>query len=91
MHRATTSSRRSDSAFAEPPDADAAPGLAGATAVLWCRVGERLAIGDHTLFVGDVDAYATDDDDVVPLLRHRRRYAAMGDLLSDEAPEGYPT
>ncbi|HET7831187.1 MAG TPA: flavin reductase family protein [Candidatus Limnocylindrales bacterium] len=75
----------------EPPDGRGAPGLAGATAILWCTVGERLAIGDHTLFVGDVESYATDDEAVVPLLRHRRRYAAMGEVLSEPSPEGYPT
>ena len=74
-----------------PPEGSTAPGLAGASAVVWCRVVERLAIGDHTLFVGDVDAYRSEQDGVVPLVRYRRRYAAMGDILSAEAPEGYPT
>ena len=52
---------------------------------------ERLTIGDHTLFVGDVDAYRSEEGGTVPLVRYRRRYAAMGDVLSAEAPEGYPT
>lgn len=67
------------------------PGVAGSTAVLWCSVVERHTVGDHTMFLGEVEEYAVDDAPVVPLLRHRRRYAAMGQALSDPAPEGYPT
>jgi flavin reductase (DIM6/NTAB) family NADH-FMN oxidoreductase RutF len=74
-----------------PPEGSTAPGLAGASAVIWCRVVERLAIGDHTLFVGDVDAYRSEEGSVVPLVRYRRRYAALGEALSEPAPEGYPT
>jgi len=73
------------------PDPGSAPGLAGAAAILWCSVVERVAVGDHALFVGDVDEYTVDAAPVVPLLRHRRRYAALGDVLGDVAPDGYPT
>lgn len=66
------------------------PGLADAAYVIWCRVVERLATGDHRLFVGEVVSFAGHGADR-PLLRHRRRYADLGAWLSDTAPEGYPT
>ena len=66
------------------------PGLASAAFVLWCRVAEQLASGDHRLYVGEVVAYGGLGTDR-PLLRHRRRYAELGAWLSEPAPEGYPT
>jgi 3-hydroxy-9,10-secoandrosta-1,3,5(10)-triene-9,17-dione monooxygenase reductase component len=76
----------------EAPDGFAAPALAGSVAALWCRVVDRREVGDHVLFVGEVAAFeAAEDDASPPLLRHRRRYAALGAWLSGEAPEGYPT
>ena len=71
------------------------PALAKAAIALWCRVVEVLDVGDHRLFVGEVEAYdrsGLDAADARPaLLRHRRRYASIGPWSSDEAPEGYPT
>lgn len=66
------------------------PGIADAAYVIWCRVVDRHATGDHRLFVGEVVAFAGPGTDR-PLLRHRRRYAELGGWLSDTAPEGYPT
>ena len=76
---------------APAPDGLAAPGLRGAAAILWCRTVERVAVGDHILFVGDVVAFDAGDETVTPLVRHRRRYAELGEALTDPAPEGYPT
>ena len=71
------------------------PALADAAAVIWCRVVDETASGDHQLFVGEVAAWdrrAMDRADARPaLVRHQRRYASIGPWLSSEAPEGYPT
>lgn len=67
------------------------PALADAAFATWCRVTDRLPVGDHVLFVGEVVAFAPAAASVTPLMRHRRRYAALGEYLGDEAPEGYPT
>jgi flavin reductase (DIM6/NTAB) family NADH-FMN oxidoreductase RutF len=74
----------------EAPELPDTPGLAAAAFVLWCRVVETLATGDHRLYVGEVVAYGGPGSDR-PLLRHRRRYAELGAWLSEAAPEGYPT
>lgn len=74
---------------------DGTPALADASAVLWCRVVDDHPVGDHRLFVGEVEAYDRRDLDAPDarpaLVRHRRRYASIGAWSSDEAPEGYPT
>jgi len=74
---------------------DGTPALAGARLILWCRVVEAHPVGDHRLFIGEVDAYdraGLDAADGRPsLVRHQRRYASIGSWLSDAAPEGYPT
>jgi flavin reductase (DIM6/NTAB) family NADH-FMN oxidoreductase RutF len=74
---------------------DGTPAVAGAPARLWCRVVGQHPVGDHLLFIGEVEAYdrsGLDDPAGRPaLVRHRRRYASIGEWLSDEAPEGYPT
>ncbi len=73
------------------------PALADAGFVAWCRVTDRLPTGDHVLLVGEVVAFAPPSGDAaggledVPLMRHQRRYAALGGWLSEAAPEGYPT
>ena len=51
---------------------DGVPVLEGALAQLACRVVERVPVGDHTLFVGEVEAAVTYD--VAPLVYHRGRY-----------------
>jgi len=69
------------------------PALADAAFVAWCRVTDQLPTGDHLVFVGEVTAFApmADDASQPPLMRRRRRYAALGEYLGDEAAEGYPT
>ena len=74
----------------ETPDLPDVPALDDAAFVIWCRVVQAHVTGDHVLFIGGVVAFGGPTTDR-PLLRHRRRYAALGDWLSDTAPEGYPT
>jgi flavin reductase (DIM6/NTAB) family NADH-FMN oxidoreductase RutF len=50
------------------------PILEGAIAHLECAVVERIAVGDHYLYVGRVEACGEDDPAASPLLYHRRRY-----------------
>ncbi len=50
------------------------PILGGAIAWLECRVVERIALGDHLLFAGAVEAVGAGEQDAPPLLYHRRRY-----------------
>jgi flavin reductase (DIM6/NTAB) family NADH-FMN oxidoreductase RutF len=76
---------------ADPPAGLHAPAVAGSIAVLWCRVAQRLATGDHVLHVGEVTAHRTDGTKLDALLRFRRRYWDIGRSTSDESPEGYPT
>lgn len=76
----------------EAPDgAGGAPGVLGSIAVLWCRVRDVNETGDHLLFTGEVVAHQVDPAKVDALLRFRRRYAHIGHVTSEEAPEGYPT
>lgn len=74
----------------DPPAEVSAPAVAGSLAVLWCRVVQRLATGDHVLHVGEVIAHLPDETKADALLRFRRRYAHVGQWTSDESPEGYP-
>lgn len=69
------------------------PALASSTLVMWCDVVSRSDAGDHILVVGEVTAYeqGSADSDEPALVRHRRRFATVGEWLTDEAPEGYPT
>ena len=50
------------------------PLLDGAIATLECTVVETFSAGDHDLFVGRVDALASDEQQPQPLLYYRRRY-----------------
>ncbi len=50
------------------------PILSGACATLECLVVERIALGDHLIFVGSVEEAAVTEPDAPPLLYHRRRY-----------------
>jgi 3-hydroxy-9,10-secoandrosta-1,3,5(10)-triene-9,17-dione monooxygenase reductase component len=50
------------------------PLLEGAIATLECTVVETFSSGDHDLFVGRVDALASDEQSPQPLLYYRRRY-----------------
>jgi flavin reductase (DIM6/NTAB) family NADH-FMN oxidoreductase RutF len=73
-----------------PPEGFDVPGVAGSIAVIWCRVTTSQSVGDHMLFTGDV-VHAELPTAGPALLRHQRRYARLGEWLSEEAPEGYPT
>lgn len=72
-----------------PPGGFGAPGVAGSVAVLWCRVTQLVETGDHVLVIARVDAHVRPGSTAAPLLRSSRRYAALGDRLSD-ADEKYP-
>jgi flavin reductase (DIM6/NTAB) family NADH-FMN oxidoreductase RutF len=74
-----------------PPDAGGSPAVGGSMAVLWCVVRDSRESGDHLLFTGEVVAHQVDPAKVDALLRFRRRYAHIGHVTSEEAPEGYPT
>ena len=74
-----------------PEGAGGAPGALGSMAVLWCLVRDMRETGDHLLVTGEVVSYRVDAAKVDALLRFRRRYAHIGHVTSDEAPEGYPT
>jgi flavin reductase (DIM6/NTAB) family NADH-FMN oxidoreductase RutF len=50
------------------------PLLDGAIATLECAVVGTYPVGDHDLFIGQVDALASVDHDPRPLLYYRRRY-----------------
>lgn len=71
------------------------PAMTDARLILWCRIISREPVGDHVLFIGEVETYdrsGLDDATAGPaLVRQQRRYGSMGLWLSDEAPEGYPT
>lgn len=51
------------------------PVLEGALTQLACRIVDRAPVGDHTLFVGQVEAAVTLD--AAPLLYHRGRYGGF--------------
>jgi 3-hydroxy-9,10-secoandrosta-1,3,5(10)-triene-9,17-dione monooxygenase reductase component len=50
------------------------PLIDGAIASLECTVVETFSAGDHDLFIGRVDALATEATEGEPLLYYRRRY-----------------
>lgn len=50
------------------------PLLDGAIATLECTVVGTYPVGDHDLFIGQVEALASDEHDPRPLLYYRRRY-----------------
>lgn len=54
-----------------------APLIDGALATLECRLLEALPGGDHTIFVGHVEATSTANESVAPLLYFRSTYHAL--------------
>jgi flavin reductase (DIM6/NTAB) family NADH-FMN oxidoreductase RutF len=56
------------------PGATGLPLLDGAIATLECTVVGTHPVGDHDLFIGQVEALANDEHDPRPLLYYRRRY-----------------
>lgn len=86
-----------------PPAGFAAPGLAGALSILWCRVNELRPTGDHLVVLATVEAAepalgrtgprtgsAPPGADATPLIRYERRYAALGAPILDDATDRYP-
>jgi flavin reductase (DIM6/NTAB) family NADH-FMN oxidoreductase RutF len=69
-----TPSRESFCGAAWHPGQTGLPVLAGVAASMECRVVERIPLGDHLVFVGEVDAVSLPEPDAPPLLYHRRRY-----------------
>jgi flavin reductase (DIM6/NTAB) family NADH-FMN oxidoreductase RutF len=65
------------------------PLLDGAVATLECTVTETFPVGDHDLFIGLVEAVATDRQQPMPLLYYRRRYLRIEGASSIEI-EGVP-
>ena len=53
------------------------PLLDGAIASLECTVVETHPVGDHDLFIGQVEALASGEHDPRPLLYYRRRYLRL--------------
>jgi 3-hydroxy-9,10-secoandrosta-1,3,5(10)-triene-9,17-dione monooxygenase reductase component len=56
------------------PGPSGLPLLAGAMASMECDVVDRFEVGDHYLYVGQVQALALDEPTAPPLLYHRKRY-----------------
>jgi len=71
-----------------PPAGCAAPGIAGAVAVLWCKLESAPAAGAHRLYVGRVRAWAAGCGE--PLLRFERTYRALGAEVGVAAEAAYP-
>jgi flavin reductase (DIM6/NTAB) family NADH-FMN oxidoreductase RutF len=62
-------------------EATGAPVLNDAIAYLDCRVVEGLVTGDHTIFVGQVEAAGLLKPDQAPLLYFMGTYHQVGDIL----------
>ncbi len=56
------------------PGTTGLPLIDGAIATLECTVVQTFSAGDHDLFIGRVDALASDPDHPQPLLYYRRHY-----------------
>ena len=56
-------------------DLDGLPVIDGAIAQIACTIEDRVDAGDHTLFVGRVDALTQNDGD--PLLYYQGSYGAL--------------
>jgi len=62
-------------------EATGAPVLDGALAFLDCRVSQVIAAGDHSIFIGLVEAASVKRPDELPLLYHHGKYHKLGDGL----------
>jgi flavin reductase (DIM6/NTAB) family NADH-FMN oxidoreductase RutF len=58
-----------------------APVLDDAVAFVDCRVAETLVTGDHTIFVGQVEAAGIQKPDQAPLLYFMGKYHSIGGLV----------
>lgn len=56
------------------PGSTGLPLLEGAIATLECTVAQTFQAGDHELFIGRVDAIASAEANLMPLLYYRRQY-----------------
>jgi flavin reductase (DIM6/NTAB) family NADH-FMN oxidoreductase RutF len=63
-------------------EATGAPVLNDAVAFLDCTVHEMFAAGDHTIFVGLVQAGDVQKPDAAPLLYFNGKYRALGDEVA---------
>jgi len=63
-------------------EATGAPVLNDAVAFLDCTVHEAFAAGDHTIFVGLVQAGAVQKPDAPPLLYFNGKYRALGEEIA---------
>jgi flavin reductase (DIM6/NTAB) family NADH-FMN oxidoreductase RutF len=72
------------------PDGRTAPGVALATAVIWCRVVETRSVGDYLEILAQAEESAVGDAEQAPLLRHRRHYIRAGEPVGSLAADGYP-
>jgi flavin reductase (DIM6/NTAB) family NADH-FMN oxidoreductase RutF len=59
------------------PGALGLPLLDGAIATLECDVVETFSVGDHDLFIGEVQAVANPEIHPLPLIYYRRRYLRL--------------
>jgi flavin reductase (DIM6/NTAB) family NADH-FMN oxidoreductase RutF len=66
------------------PGSSGLPLLDGAIATLECTVVQTFSAGDHDLFIGRVDALASDERHPAPLLYYRRRYLRIERAQSAE-------
>lgn len=73
---------------AEPPAGFAAPGVAGAVAVLWCALESASEAGSYVLCVGRVEEWRGGEGD--PLLRFDRRYRSLGPGIDVAEEARYP-
>jgi flavin reductase (DIM6/NTAB) family NADH-FMN oxidoreductase RutF len=62
-------------------EATGAPVLDDALAFLDCRVVRALDAGDHTIFIGLVEASGVQKDDVRPLMYVNGKYHQLGDSI----------
>jgi len=60
-------------------EATGAPVLESALAFLDCRVTQVVAGGDHTIFIGQVEAASVNRPSELPLLYHHGKYHKLGD------------
>jgi flavin reductase (DIM6/NTAB) family NADH-FMN oxidoreductase RutF len=63
-------------------EATGSPVLNDAIAFLDCKVHEVFASGDHTIFVGHVQACGVNKPDLSPLLYFSGNYHALGEIIN---------
>lgn len=86
--RATTADKFSELHIPVRADGEA-PALADGLGTLWCSVVETLPLGDHVLVIGKPH-HAAPAGNGTPLLRHHRRYYALGEEVASPEGPSYP-